>query len=332
MTQQNQPEFSVFSTNSGKCRKAIHLDLTGTEPSNPPSQANLNMMYLGVHARDAVVEAMKRDGWRIKDLKQEHSMPLGHGNFINCRPHFVASHDEITGGETVAVRSVTASSRRYKVWNDSGPIRSHPEAYNDLAVCTMALGQADIINMDEAQMFVIFNRENGDMSIDPIESEDLVRRYNGLKARLNEMADILTKGETPQAEYHRDSNECRTCQFLDLCHGSKPKRRPQGPITQEEIETVFESYAEATDVLSTTKPFESQQRKGRDTIKKYLQEQETPSITITAGGSRWTAEIKQGEPKLVVDEEKLKEILNSEQLTKVYVEQTSERISIQRLG
>ena len=323
-----KPEFTVISSRASECRKALYLDITGAEPSNPPDDRAQSLMDLGMFAQRAATNSMRRQGWTVDQVTDEYSVNLQEGGHVKVAPKILASHPEITEGQMVAVKAVSASNTRFKNWETAGPLSSHPDAYTDLAFMFYTMGMKSIVDAQQPQVLAILNRENGQVETDLIEVEDLERRFNGVKRRLEEMAQVMAKGEVPEAEYTRNSNDCRYCKFLDLCHGPEPKRRPRGPLSNEELEGALEIYAEAEDALATTKQFNNPRKKAMDTVKKYLQENKVPNITGRAGGRDWVATISTSEPKPTLNEEKLMEVLTDEQKALVYEDQSTERLSI----
>lgn len=324
----DKPEFTVLSSKASDCRKALYLEMTGAQASNPPDDRGRSLMDLGIAAQQAATNSLKRQGWSVEGMTDAFAIPIKSGGQILVRPRIVAAHPEITEGVNVAVRIVTASSNRFRNWQTSGPLRSHPEAYTDLALMSQIMGSLDVTDPEQPQAFVILNRENGQVEVDPVEAEDLERRAHGVIRRLDEFAKVLASGEEPEAEYTRNSLNCRRCPFLDACHGPAPKRRPKGPLSTQELEDAMETYAEAEDALATTKQFNNPRRKAMDIVKGYLRENKVDSVTVTARGRQWVAKINSGEPKPELNEEKLKEILTDEQRAMVYEDKVPERLSI----
>ena len=326
-----QPEFTVLSGKASACRKALYLEITGAKPSNPPDEQARNLMDLDLLAQQTAVNALQRQGWTVYGHREEHHVALDAGGGVTVRPRNTASHPELTEGKPVAVRVVSASDSRFKNWADAGPLHSHPEAYTDLGFMTHVLAMKRLVDPAQPQIFAILNRNTGRVEIDPVETADLDRRTHGVKRRLEELATALAANQSPPAEYARDSRRCRHCPFLDLCHGPAPVHQPKGPISTAELESAVATYAEAEDALAATKQYNTPRRKAMDAVKTYLKEHGIDTVTVHAGDRQWVASISRSEPKAVIDEAKLLEILTDAQKSQIYVEKSAERIGIRPL-
>ena len=78
-TTTEKPEFTVTSSRASECRKALYLDITGTEPSNPPDDRAQSLMDLGMFAQRAATNSMRRQGWTVDQVTEEYSVESPRG-------------------------------------------------------------------------------------------------------------------------------------------------------------------------------------------------------------------------------------------------------------
>ncbi len=242
----------------GNCRRALWLEATGHQATNPRDDDSLTMLEAGNALEPVVLRAMQRAGWDITptDRDDPRMVSLRLGPTLVVSGHVdAAGVAPIFGNEPSIVEVKTRGPEAFKKWRTLGAERSHPESVWQAAFYTYG-------SFDEARDVVIATLDTGERTWDyeVIPAHRVERAFEQACARLGELAaHHLVNGPDPEVlperDFTADDWQCKRCPFLNAClPGSAmvepdPADEPAEPVSDEEARAALAEYENAQEML-----------------------------------------------------------------------------------
>ncbi|MYE40823.1 MAG: hypothetical protein F4X27_11450 [Chloroflexi bacterium] len=245
----------------GNCRRALWLEATGHQVTNPRSDDSLTMLEAGNALEPVVLRAMQRAGWDItptdRDNPRKVSLRLGPTLVVSGHVD-AAGVAPIFGNEPSIVEVKTRGPEAYKKWRTLGAERSHPESVWQAAFYTYGA-------FEEARDLVIATLDTGNRVWDyeVIPAHRVERAFERACARLGELAaHHLVNGPDPdvlpERDFTADDWQCKRCPFLNAClpgtatvsdeAEDEPTENAE-PVTDEEAQAALREYEQAQEML-----------------------------------------------------------------------------------
>ena len=245
----------------GNCRRALWLEATGHQVTNPRSDDSITMLDAGNALEPVVLRAMQRAGWDITptDRNNPRMVSLRLGPTLMVSGHVdAAGVAPIFGSEPSIIEVKTRGPEAFKKWWTLGAERSHPESVWQAAFYTYGA-------FEEARDLVIATLDTGNRVWDyeVIPAHRVERAFEQACARLGELAaHHLVNGPDPYALPERDFTaedwQCKRCPFLNACLPGSTAVEPETedeiaedaePVTDEEARAALREYEQAQEML-----------------------------------------------------------------------------------
>ncbi len=242
----------------GNCRRALWLEATGHQVTNPRSDDSLTMLEAGNALEPVVLRAMQRAGWDIipTDRDNPRMVSLRLGPTLTVSGHVdAAGVAPIFGNEPSIVEVKTRGPEAYKKWRTLGAERSHPESVWQAAFYTYGA-------FDESRDVVIATLDTGGRTWDyeVIPAHRVERAFEQACARLGELAaHHLVNGPDPEVlperDFTADDWQCKRCPFLNACLPGTaavepdPADEPAEPVSDEEARAALAEYENTQEML-----------------------------------------------------------------------------------
>lgn len=291
--------YRIPAHRSGECLKALYLYATGVTPSDTPDATALNRMEAGRAMKPAVAAALRREGWQTRLPPPMPDIAVTDTLRVSVAGDLVMAHDEITGGEWIAVVMMSAKEKNVSQWLINTTAKAYPRQLRSLALATEALRlhpePQPEIDAEQPQMAVMLDRDNGTLEYEPNDTEYLERIAQQVKERLKQLDSALQSGQMPEAEYTPESRACRRCPYLTACHGAQqPPAMADGsdPVTEEQFLAAVEQFYTAELQLLPLKSVTRQRDDAKTVIKRYMTQADVSKMPLQAETARWDAAIR----------------------------------------
>ena len=308
-------QYSITARQAGDCVKALFLALNGTDPSEPTDDHARNRMAAGQAMKPVVSEAMKREGWELREQSPVIVVQVSNTLRLTARPDELARHPNITAGEWIIVQTGSAKDPTFKRWMKETSFKTYPYRVNQLSILSKAYAAApeppDGLDLNQPQMIAMLNRDTGTLEYETLEPRDLVRVGRELQSNLQELSDALEQDTTPEAPYPRTSRHCAQCQFLTLCQG-KPNEPAEGEgITKEQVDAAIATIEELYEEVEAAKPSASRYDRTKRVIRDYMLENELDDLQLQGEIRVWKAKLNR-DAQVRINNDKAREALSTE--------------------
>ena len=324
---------TIAAGDAGQCRRAIHYALEGFERSEPLTPESQNMIGVAIYTQQAAVDGLRRDGWQVRNAWDLRTAVISEEVRLTLRPPYVVAHPEVTEDREVLATITATSERGFDLYREFGPLVSHPRNFDHLAFAVEQVGEFPDsgIDLEQPQFMFFLNRNTGFIEYEPVLCKDLAERREMLALRLVEYAALRKAGETPYAEYRRESRTCQRCPWLTLCHGPVNENDAESvTVSEEQLNDAFLRYAEASANLEGYAPWEKQRKEAMAIIKKYILENDAKPVSHQQGTDQWDARVSISE-KPAFSSKLARERLSATQLESVTGIARTETIRINKV-
>ena len=227
---------------------------------------------------------------------------------------------------------MSARARNVSDWLVATTAGAYPRQLRRLALVTEALRlhpepQPEVA-AEQPQMAVMLDRDNGTLEYEPNDAEYLERITGQVKERLAELDTALRSGQTPEAEYSPDSRACRSCLYLNACHGTpQPPATTDGDsaVTEEQFMAAVEQFSAAELQLLPLKSVNKQREDAKAVIKQYMTQADVSRLPLQAETARWEAAIRTSK-RTSLSLSKARKRLTPEQLASIAT--TSQQVAL----
>ena len=308
-------QYSITARQAGDCVKALFLALNGTDPSEPTDDHARNRMAAGQAMKPVVSEAMKREGWELRDQVPVISIQVTDTLRLTARPDELARHPNITAGEWIIVQTGSAKDPTFKRWLKETSFKTYPQRVNQMALLSRAYAAApeppDGLDLSQSQMIAMLNRDTGALEYEQLEPRDLTRVGRELHSNLQALSDALSNNTEPLAPYPRTSRNCTQCQFLTLCQGKPPEPAEGEGITKEQVDAAIATIEELYEEVEASKPSASLYDRTKRVIRDYMLENELDDLQLQGEIRVWKAKLNR-DAQVRINNDKAREQLSTQ--------------------
>lgn len=248
-----------------QCMRRLGYEAFGTEPSDEIPTRNANIMASGNYLEPLVKDLMRRDGWEVDD---HNAVMIPHGRVtLTGHPDAIGRHQHLTGDSPVVIEVKTRSESAAQYAWDIGVERTHPESVQQAALYSVALyGKPQDIFVSTLA------RDSMEYRTERIPADRVEFWFGKAMARVNEIADMVFKGELPEPEVPAGDYKCQSCPFRTMCGNAElPEMPGESGLTESEIETTLREWINASAKVPKTSSPESKAKKAAaDTLKNHM--------------------------------------------------------------